>query len=450
MEKAFNDGQKSVLDWIKHHHSDYAAPDSPPKEGLGVGLLEGNPSAAAFMKMQAFTTAAVQDQRIRTRIQAALAGNLKRGEDQADFKKVIDSEFDRAGLTRLHPSAIQNIYYTNTSMAFSAGQMQKMVEVSDDFPYWKYSATMDSKTRPDHARLHGKIFRMGDFQFYPPIGFRCRCTAIPLTARQAARFLSSSTPLEGGNRHAMPTDDERTDLKNTLQNAEFIGNKNEKYMKWLAKEYDKADKETQGHIDNALDDLRREIGENQKEGLKQFFGNEFVQETWGKFIADQGKTAAANAYGLNTRQAYYIHAYTQKAPLYNELNKWLFKEEKPASFTKSQLLTMKRELTASLKKLPKHEGTVYRNIKEMDAETLKQYKKGAPIVWDGFSSSSTETGHFKKAQVKFIIKSKASRYIASLSQFPGQKETLFLPGSKFNVLDRYEKGKTTYIIMEEV
>ncbi len=263
METAYNSGSKSVLDWIKLHHSDYSAGD------IETTLKEGNASAAAFMKMQAFTTAAVQDQRIRTRIQAALAGNLKRGEDQADFKKVIDSEFDKAGLTRLHPSAIQNIYYTNTSMAFSAGQMQKMVEVSDDFPYWKYSATMDSKTRPDHARLHGKIFRMGDFQFYPPIGFRCRCTAIPLTARQAARFLSSSTPLEGGQRHAMPTTAERDNLTNTLANAEFMGNKNEKYMKWLAKEYDKADKETQGHIDKAIDELKREIKEAKTEVVKQ-------------------------------------------------------------------------------------------------------------------------------------------------------------------------------------
>ena len=262
MEKSFNSGSNSVVDWIKTHHADFEAPPSG-----GWGVIEGNPSAAAFMKMQAFTTAAVQDQRIRTRIQAALDGNLKRGEDQADFKKVIDSEFDKAGLTKLAPHQIENIYYTNTSLAFSAGQMQKMVEVGDDFPYWKYSATMDSKTRPSHAALHGKIFRMGDFQFYPPIGFRCRCTAIPLTARQAARFLSSSTPLEGGNRHAMPTTAERENLTNTLANAEFIGNKNEKYLKWLAKEYDKADKETQSHIDKALMKLKQSVAKT-KEAFK--------------------------------------------------------------------------------------------------------------------------------------------------------------------------------------
>ncbi len=442
METAYNSGSKSVESWIKKHHSDYAAPDSPSSEGLGVGLLEGNPSAAAFMKMQAFTTAAVQDQRIRTRIQAALAGNLKRGEDQADFKKVIDSEFDKAGLTRLNPSAIQNIYYTNTSMAFSAGQMQKMVEVSDDFPYWKYSATMDSKTRPDHARLHGKIFRMGDFQFYPPLGFRCRCTAIPLTKRMAESLLST-------NRGYLPTDYERQNLKDTLQNAEFMGNKNEKYMKWLAKEYDKADKETQGHIDKAIDDLKKEIGTQQKEGLKQFFSNEFIKETWDVFNNDQGKTVAANAYGLNTKQAYYIYAYTDKAPLYNELNKWLFKEETPVGFTKSQLLTMKRELTNSLKKLPKYEGAVYRNIKELPEEVLKQYQQGATIVWDGFSSASTEPRHFTKNRYKFKIESKNSRSVGQLSAFPKQKETLFLPGSTFTVLKRQEKGNVIYFTLRE-
>ena len=443
MEAAYKRGSKSVEDWIKHHHSDYSAKD------LDATLKEGNPSAALFMKFQAFTTAAVQDQRIRTRMQAAISGNLKRGENKEDFRKVIDAEFDKAGLTRLHPSQISNIYYTNTALAFGAGQMGKMVEVSEDFPYWKYSATMDSKTRPDHARLHGKIFRMGDFQFYPPLGFRCRCTAIPLTARQAARLLESGTPLEGGNRHAMPTDAERRDLTDTLQNAEFMGNKNEKYMKWLGKEYAKADTGTKQLIDKAIDDLKEEIGRNQKEGLKQFFGNEFVNKTWGEFRTNQGYTAAAQAAKLTTRQAYYIHAYTQKAPLYKELNMFLFREEPPANFTKSQLLTMKRELANSLKKLPKHDGTVYRNIKDMPAETLKQYQVGTPIVWDGFSSSSTETGHFKKANVKFIIKSKSARYIAPLSAFPGQKETLFLPGSKFNVLNRYEKGNVTHIIMEE-
>lgn len=263
MKAAFKRGSKSVENWIKHHHADYAAGD------LEVDIKEGNPSAASFMKFQAFTTAVVQDARIRTRVQAALAGNLRRGENKEDFRKVIDAEFDKAGLTRLHPHQIDNIYYTNTSLAFGAGQMARMTEVSDDFPYWKYSATLDSKTRPDHARLHGKIFRIGDYQFYPPLGFRCRCTAIPLTARQAGRLLESATPLESGSRHAMPTDEERQNLTDTLQNAEFMGNKNEKYMKWLGKEYAKADDGTRQLIDKAIDDFKEKIKVVKTNILKQ-------------------------------------------------------------------------------------------------------------------------------------------------------------------------------------
>lgn len=444
MESAFKRGEQSILDWIKHHHSDYAGGKS-----LDIGMEEGNPSAAAFMKFQAFTTATVQDQRIRTRIHAALAGNIKRGEGYKPFREVIDSEFDKAGLTRLAPRQIENLYYTNTSLAYGAGQMQKMVEVSGDFPYWKYSATMDSKTRPEHAKLHGKIFRTGDFTFWPPIGFKCRCTAIPLTARQAGRLLSSDVPLEGGNKHSMPTPEERQELIDKTGNAEFIGNKQQKFMDWLVKEYGKADPEAKGYIDKAVESLREDIGTMQKQGLKEFFDNDFIRGTWDKFRLDPGYTAAAQSAGLSTRQAYYIHAYTHEAPLYQELNAWLFNGDKPAWHTQGQLMTMKRQLANSLKKLPKYEGPVYRQVPELPDNVLKQYKPGAVVAWDGFSSATKEPDLYNDRKILFVIKSKTSRQIENLSEYHNEKETLFLPG-KFKVTDRQEQGDKMIIEMDEL
>ena len=434
MESAFNRGEKSVLDWIKLHHSDYSAKD------LNVGLKEGNPSAASFMKFQAFTTAAVQDQRIRTRIQAALAGNLKRGEGAAPFKKVIDAEFDKAGLSRLNPSQIQNIYQTNTSLAYGAGQMGKMIEVSGDFPYWKYSATMDSKTRPEHAALHGKIFRNGDFTFWPPIGFRCRCTAIPLTARQAGQYLKM----------AMPSAEERQQLINNTGNAEFLGNKQQKYMEWIGKQYAKADEQTKSYIDKAFETMRSEVQGLQKESLKQFFSNDFVKETWDKFRTDQRYTIAAQASKLSTKQAYYIHAYTHDAPLYQELNAWLFTGKTPENFSKNNLLTMKRSLMTSLKKIPKYEGTCYRYVPDLPVEVMKQYKAGSTIVWDGFSSATTKPNLFNDRNIEFTIRSKTSRPISQFSEFEHQKETLFIPGSKFKVTNRTEQGSKILIELEEI
>lgn len=233
-----------------------------------TALEEGNPSATAYFKFQAFTTAVVHDARVRDRIKAAIAGNLERGEGERNFKKAVDAEFDKAGLTRLAPYQINNIYETNVSLAFGAGQMQKMLEVSDEFPYWKYSATLDSKTRPSHAALHGKIFKVGDFTFFPPIGFRCRCTAIPLTARQAARYLKTD----------MPTPADKDNLYSLLESKEFAGNKQQKFMEWVAEEYKSADSHTRKLIDRAFDTIRQEI-RNLKDDKPTFIPKELLEDS---------------------------------------------------------------------------------------------------------------------------------------------------------------------------
>ena len=196
---------------------------------------------------------------MRTRIKAALAGNLKRGEGQKKFTEVVDAEFDRAGRSRLKPYQIATIYETNTATAFSAGQMATMLEVQEDFPFWQFSAVMDSRTSPEHAALHGKIFRNGDFTFFPPLRHRCRCTARLLTARQAGRQ----------PRSAMPGADQRAELYAKAGNPEFAGHKQANYIAWLQEEYKNADPATQKLIDQATTQLKKELREQGKAMPKQ-------------------------------------------------------------------------------------------------------------------------------------------------------------------------------------
>ena len=57
-------------------------------------------------------------------------------------------------------------------------------------PYWRYIAIVDASTQPEHAALHGKIFRY-DHAFwktwYPPNSATCRCTVTTVSEKAMAR-----------------------------------------------------------------------------------------------------------------------------------------------------------------------------------------------------------------------------------------------------------------------
>jgi SPP1 gp7 family putative phage head morphogenesis protein len=82
---------------------------------------------------------------------------------------------------------VDNIFRTNIQTAYSVGRYKQMMAVSEGRPYWQYSAVNDSRTRPTHRALHGKVYRADSKfwdTFYPPNGFRCRCSVKTLSERQ--------------------------------------------------------------------------------------------------------------------------------------------------------------------------------------------------------------------------------------------------------------------------
>ena len=100
---------------------------------------------------------------------------LKNGETLSDFKKRILGAIQSQGW---HGSRVENIFRTNVQTAYAAGRYTKMQAVKKARPYWQYIAIMDSRVRPSHAVMHGKVYP-ADHAFwnsnYPPNGFRCRC-----------------------------------------------------------------------------------------------------------------------------------------------------------------------------------------------------------------------------------------------------------------------------------
>lgn len=79
---------------------------------------------------------------------------------------------------------LKTIYDNNMNTAYSAGRFKEMIENSEERPYWQYDSIGDSRTRPAHAALDGKVFRYDDpfwNSHYPPNGFGCRCSVRALS-----------------------------------------------------------------------------------------------------------------------------------------------------------------------------------------------------------------------------------------------------------------------------
>lgn len=75
---------------------------------------------------------------------------------------------------------LQTIYRTNLQSAYMAGRHRQAMEQADRAPFAQYLAVRDSRTRPSHAALHGKVFRLDSPEWSvisPPNGYNCRCRA---------------------------------------------------------------------------------------------------------------------------------------------------------------------------------------------------------------------------------------------------------------------------------
>lgn len=103
-----------------------------------------------------------------------------------DFQKLVaESEII------LPESYLDNVFRTNIQSAYAHGRWQQQQRNKAARPYLMYSAIDDSRVRPSHIAMN-RIIRHIDDPFwliwYPPNGFRCRCTVIALTEKQALKY----------------------------------------------------------------------------------------------------------------------------------------------------------------------------------------------------------------------------------------------------------------------
>jgi SPP1 gp7 family putative phage head morphogenesis protein len=138
---------------------------------------------AEAARAEAFTIAGVARMDILMDVRGALDKAIEAGETLADFQGRLGDIMETRGWQGLTPWHTETVFRNNIQTAYSVGRYKQMAEQVDRFPYWEYDAVNDSRTRPTHAALDGKIFP-ADHPFwdtwYPPNGHRCRCSVNPV------------------------------------------------------------------------------------------------------------------------------------------------------------------------------------------------------------------------------------------------------------------------------
>lgn len=161
-------------------------------KGYAIGFKWQDVWAEAHAR--AFTVAGVMKVDVLQDVRNALADTLKNGGTLADFQNrlqpileakgwwgkgvIADPDTGEIGGKRLNPRRLETIFRTNMQSAYMAGRYQEQLANAEERPWWEYVAVMDSRTRPKHAAMHGRVFRYDDpfwQTFYPPNGWRCRC-----------------------------------------------------------------------------------------------------------------------------------------------------------------------------------------------------------------------------------------------------------------------------------
>ena len=171
----------------------------PPERAIEYFQAKGLRITAGWRDMEAgahagaFTVAGVLKGEVLQDIQSALTDALASGKTYDDFLKRLKPQLKAKGWwgiphdpetgevlqgRAMTPHRLRTVYQTNMQSSYMAGRYKAQLENADQRPYWQYVAILDSRTRPRHRELNGRIFKYDDPAWgvlYPPNGYNCRC-----------------------------------------------------------------------------------------------------------------------------------------------------------------------------------------------------------------------------------------------------------------------------------
>jgi len=123
--------------------------------------------------------------RLETRLLGAFQSILDEGLHVRDGVKRLAETFSAEGLTPTNSYMLENIFRTQTQLAYSAGQWKADQDPVAQEILWgyKYVTVGDSRVRDTHAGFDGMTLPKDDplwRTIFPPNGWSCRCKCISI------------------------------------------------------------------------------------------------------------------------------------------------------------------------------------------------------------------------------------------------------------------------------
>lgn len=143
-------------------------------------------------RMKAFTVGGYTSLEVLQEFLEQLQEAVRNGTTKEQFREDMNQFLESNGYTGINPWKSDNIFRTNLQTAFNAGHYKAMTDeaVLKLRPYWQYKTAGDSEVRPDHALMADRVYRADDpiwDIWYPPNGYKCRCTVVSLSAGQVEK-----------------------------------------------------------------------------------------------------------------------------------------------------------------------------------------------------------------------------------------------------------------------
>lgn len=135
------------------------------------------------LRSLSFTVSNLETLRQIEIVKKSLDNAIEQGESFTTWRDNLDLSI----IENLSRARLETVYRTNVSSVYNQSTRYNAV-TSDVTPYMMYSAIGDDRTRPEHMKLDG-VVKKGDSIFWdkytPPLGFNCRCSAVPISKSDA-------------------------------------------------------------------------------------------------------------------------------------------------------------------------------------------------------------------------------------------------------------------------